>query len=285
MAALHILIADDQIPPGEVSFEQFRKGLLAEHGDTPHNRAFADQCKFMGEIVQELRHFGYGVTAVRLYADAVRKISDERFDLAIIDLGWFMDPSLPRDKVEAAGWDLCKLLDENDARNGRRTPQIVFSSHFPDRPELSLRAAQERKLPLFKEATPTVRNSLMAAIGFVEATLAAERTDGASSAGQFDRELKNILLTSFKEPLNDYRRWALLTLVFVALSVLMLAAGVVLAATKTERLPMATLSSATSLVSGTISALLYKRLAASQKAMESGRKQVLKLIQTLAERP
>ncbi|MBA3572164.1 MAG: hypothetical protein H0W34_09370 [Pyrinomonadaceae bacterium] len=273
MPTLHIFIADDQIPPSKLPEQEFRKRLFAEYGDNAQNRRFFEQCVFMGEIVQGLRDSGYRVTVAHTYADAVKEISRGEFDLAIIDLGWFMDFSIPEKERPAAGWSLCQHLDEKDERSGKRTPQILFSSRFPDEPELSREAARRQKLPIFKEATDTVRNSLMAAVGFVDATLTAQRSASSTRSEHFDYELQNIALSHFKEPLQDYRRWTFLTLTFVAISLALLVAGVALAYTHT--LQVATLSSVTSLVSGTISALLYKHLGSAQAAVENAQREVL----------
>jgi hypothetical protein len=203
MPALHILIADDQIPPLDMSEQEFQKSLLSKHGDNPQTRGFLKQCAFMEEIVQALRDLGDRVTTARTYNDAVKEVSNRYFDLAIVDLGWFMDFSLPAKDRPAAGWSLCGLLDDKDTQSGRRTPQILFSSRFPTEPELSREAARRQKLPLFKEATPTVRNSLIAAVGFVDATLSVQQSDPSSSPDHFGQELQNIALAFLREPLSD----------------------------------------------------------------------------------
>jgi CheY-like chemotaxis protein len=282
MAALHIFVADDQIPPSDVPEQEFRKRFLAKYGDNPHNRRFIEQCVFMGKIVQALRDSGYRVTVARTHGDAAKEISRGEFELAIIDLGWYMDFSIPEKERPAFGWQLCQQLDDKDQRTGRRTPQILFSSRFPKEPELSLQAARRQKLPIFKEATDTARNSLMAAVGFVDVTLAAQRSASSTSSSHFDQELQNIALGLFKEPLRDYRRWAFLTLLFVAISLALLVAGVALA--YAQALRVATLSSITSLVSGTISTLLYKRLRSAQAAVENLRREVLKQLKERASK-
>lgn len=175
MRSLRILVADDQIPPEDLSEQAFREKIIAQYGDTQQCRNFLKQCAFMGGIVQSLRDVGYHVTPARFHSDARRIINENEFDLAIIDLGWYMDDSLPETTRPAAGWSLCEELDEKDERSHRRTPQIIFSSRFPTEPELSREAARRQKLPVFKEATDIVRNSLIAAVGFVDATLAAQR--------------------------------------------------------------------------------------------------------------
>ncbi len=283
MAALHILVADDQIPPEDEPEEEFRRHFLAQFGDTPHNRGFLEQCIFMRQVVQALRDYGYRVTAARTFSEAAKQIADSTFDLAIVDLGWYMDASLPQSERPAAGWSLCERLDEKAESSGTTIPQIVFSSRFPTEPELSREAAKRRKLPLFKEATPVVRNSLMAAVGFVDATLAVQRASEAAAPDRFQRRLEDMALKYFDEALSDYRRWALLTVVFVAISLALLLFGVALAFTGT--VAVATLSSITSLVTGLVSTLLYKRLSSAQKGTEAARAEVLAKLQTRAGGP
>jgi hypothetical protein len=274
MGSLHIFVADDQIPPSDVPEREFRENLLAKYGDTQQNRGFAKQCQFMREIVKGLRDSGYQVTAASTYRDAEKEISEGEFDLAIIDLGWYMDFSLREDERGSAGWSLCDLLDDKDKRTGKLTPQILFSSRFPKEPELSQKAAQRQKLPMFKEPTETVRNSLMAAVGFVEATLSAQRSAGSTDSGYFVHQLQSIALSLFKEPLQNYRRWSFLTLFFVAISLALLVAGVVHA--YVQKQPVDYVSSFSSLLSSAISALLFKQARSAQAALTSVRGEVLK---------
>lgn len=276
MPSLRILVADDQIPDEGLSEQDFRKKFFAKHEGSSHNQAFIDQCIFMRRIVQALRDAGYQVAAARTYSDAEKKIRERKFDLAIIDLGWFMDSSLPEEARPAAGWSLCDKIDEQDARNGKRTPQILFSSRFPAEPELSREAARRQKLPIFKEATDTVRNSLLAAVGFVDATLATQRSL-PNSTSSYDEQIKNLALELLQEPLRDYRRWTSLSLVFVALSIVSLLAGVPLA--YLGRVQVATLSSISSVVAGAISVLLYSRIKSAQNSVSLAQREVLKRLE------
>jgi CheY-like chemotaxis protein len=287
MLALNILVADDQIPP-DIPESKFRESILNQYGDTSENRAFFKQCMFMGKIVESLRDHGHSVTAARTFQDAQKQISDREFDLAIIDLGWFMDSALPKKDRPAAGWDLCKQLDAKDQQSGKRTPQIVFSSRFPKEPELSEEAAKSQKLPLFKEATPNARNSLIAAVGFVEATLEAQRANPGGTS-DFERELRNIALRLFNEPLRDYRQWALLTLIGVGASLFLVLAGVALvlvapvAHAFTKAPTVGTLSAIASLITATVSGLLFKRLNSAKQAIENLRHEVLKQVEILKQ--
>jgi hypothetical protein len=233
----------------------------------------------MNTIIQSLRDFGYHVTPARTFATAEKEITKTSFDLAIIDLGWYMDATIPQTERATAGWALCNKLDDIDVKKGRRTPQILFSSRFPDQPELSREAAKRQKLPVFKEPTANVRNSIMAAVGFVEATLATQQGN-SKSADSYTQELRNISLSFFKEPLRDYRQWAVFTMIFVALSLLILITSITLVIFGVIKVQVATLSSIASIVSGIISTLLYRRLSQTQKTVESTRTDLLKQIGT-----
>ena len=271
MTTLRIFVADDQIPPADVTEAEFRTQILARFGDTAQNRDFLDQCAFMGQVVQELGD-SYDVTTARTHAEAKSKANAGDFDLAIIDLGWYMDFDLPEADRPEAGWALCDLIEKRDQATGKTTPKIMFSSRFPEKPKLSLKAARRKALPVFKEATDTVRNSLMAAVGFVEETL--------RQSDQYERELQDLALRFLKEPLQDYRRWTYLSLTFVAVSLVLLVAGVALAYQGV--VGVATVSSVTSLISGTVSALLYRRLGTVHAALDTTRAEVLT---QLASRP
>jgi hypothetical protein len=279
MATLRILIADDQIPPAELTEQEFRDQFFRQYGNSEQNRKFIDQCAFMGQVVQALRDSGYRLTTARTFDEATKHISGGDFDLAIVDLGWYMDFTVPEHERPSAGWSLCEKLDQKATERGTRIPQILFSSRFPTHPELSRDAARQQKLPLFKEATPVVLNSLMAAVGFVEATLAGQRSQDATNPHRFTRELQDVAVGFFKEAMADYRRWALLALVFVAVSLVTVLAGVLLAFR--GAIAVATLSSITSLLCTTIAALLYKRLDSAQKSVETARREVLKELQKL----
>ncbi len=277
MAALRILIADDQIPPKGITEQEFRKRFFHQYGDNDQNRRFIDQCSFMGQIIQALSDSGYNLTTARTYKEALKQISESEFDLAIIDLGWYMDFAIPEIKRPSAGWSLCEKLDDKAAKGGARIPQILFSSRFPTHPELSRDAARKQKLPLFKEATPVVLNSLMAAVGFVDATLTAQRAQDINDPHRFQRELEEVALNFFKEPICDYRRWARLTLIFVAISFALIFAGVALGYRGT--LKVDPLSSIASILCTTVTTLLYARLGSAQKAMEAARREVVKELQ------
>jgi hypothetical protein len=127
---------------------------------------------------------------------------------------------------------------------------------------------------MFKEATAVVRNSLIAAVGFVDSTLAAQRSAGQLGPEQFGKKLETLALDFYREPLHQYRQWALLTLVLVGLSVLLVLGGVALGLS--GQVKVAVLTSISSIVSGLASTLLYKRLDTAQRDMNNARDHLVK---------
>jgi hypothetical protein len=250
-----------------------KKQLISKYGDNANTNGFYNQCIFVGGIIQSLRDSGYKVTTARKYSNAIKVIESSSFDLAIIDLGWYMDTSLPEKDRPSAGWMLCEEIDEKDVQRGKNTPQILFSSRFPKEPELSRIAAQRKKLPIFKEATDVVKNSLMAAVGFVESAMPGNSSTRNASDNSFNTELQHIALDTFREPIRDNRRWTLFTLIFVYISLCTLICGILLAFFK--QVEIGIITTVASIISGIISSVLYKRLNTIQKTLETTRKEVL----------
>ncbi len=274
MTSLRIFIADDQIPSPGISNTKFKEQILEKFGDKPKVHEFIDQCLFMVQIVEILRDSGYQVTTANKFSEAKKLAEDSNFDLAIIDLGWYMDPTLPEKERPSAGWSLCDKIDEIDAINGKTTPQILFSSRFPTVPQLSREAARRQKLPLFKEASDTSRNSLLAAVGFVEATILSKREKESSSQFAFNHELQNTALDMTRESLAVYRKWVHASLFFIALSCIALGIGIFFIFK--HEIDAAMLGSISGVILSVFSTLLYKQLIAAQEKLDAVRKTVLR---------
>jgi hypothetical protein len=267
--SFRILFADDQIPPENITQEEFKKQFFAKSDNKP----FFEQCIFVGDIIQTLRDSGYAITTARKFQNALKEIENSIFDLAIIDLGWHMDVSLPESERGGAGWKLCDKLDEKDLKDGRRTPQILFSNKFPEHPDLSWKAASRKKLPIYKVSTDFIKSSLMATVGFVESTAMSVSGKEPQGTDNFNHELQNIALDSFKQPIREYRQWTVFTLVFVGISLCTLITGILF--TFLNKIDIGLISSVSSIISGTISAVLYKRLNSVQKLVENIRKELM----------
>jgi DNA-binding NarL/FixJ family response regulator len=272
-----VILLDDQVPPENMDTATFKKNVFKKFGESEHNRAFVDQCIFMTEIITSLKDTGYQIITAREYNEAIEKIEKTEYDIAIIDLGWYMDFSLPENERPSAGWKLCDKLDEIDKKKGRKTPQILFSSRFPTMPELSFEAARRMKLPIYKQSSDFVKNTLLATIRFVESNVTLVSKD--VSDNKFSNEIRNLIIDSFKEPLREYKKWTWITIVFVCTSLLILISGILLVYEK--KVEVGTITSIGSIITGSLSSLLYRRLNKSEKTINENKNQLLKDIKRL----
>ena len=146
---LRVLIADDQIPDDDIP-----DGDVLTHARERYPQAsdgFIQAFGVMREAVNILRD-GCNVTVAWRFGRALDLIQSERFDVAIIDLGWAGDAEVPRRDERTAGWKLIDALRDADARHPDRQPtaQIIYSSRFEIHPNLGQEAAEKGILPFYK---------------------------------------------------------------------------------------------------------------------------------------
>src|SRR5690349_15121232 len=127
MARLKILFADDQIPDETIPDAEIKESLKAQH---PHwSPGFINAFVAMRQSVKTLRGAGYEVIVARTYKEALKLAKRSHFDIAIVDLGWFADESLPPNQKEYGGWDICDAIDEADESSpAEPTLQIIYSN-------------------------------------------------------------------------------------------------------------------------------------------------------------
>lgn len=110
---LRVLIADDQIPDSSI-----RDGAVAAWAreQYPDAHQGIDAFGVMREAVRVLRD-GCDVVTARRLGEAMTLIGEQRFDVAIFDLGWGATAMSRRMKRERRAGDLC-------TPSKRRTPNI-----------------------------------------------------------------------------------------------------------------------------------------------------------------
>jgi CheY-like chemotaxis protein len=262
---LRVLIADDQIPDDDVPDGDVLTWAQQQYPD--FGRGFQEACVVMRRAVNTLRD-GCSVTVARRFADALELIRRETFDLAIIDLGWAGDRSVPNERT--AGWKLVDVIKAEDRKHPERPPtdQIIYSSRFEVQPDLGQEAANKGILPFYKpygerhslplgnepegkisrkDRIRIASESLRAVVKFIEHL----RT----------REIQR-LLQAANERLGraekDHHQWHVLTLVMVAAGVLIVLAGVI--ALLFFSVPQGAVTAASGVVVSLIPKLIYGRL-------------------------
>ena len=148
MSMTRVLFADDHLraPP---TTDFIRARIAEEYPGLPKaekNRLVSEHKKHLqttSKAVEVLKDGGYDVRAVGIYDDAIKVASTESFDIAIIDLGWYLEEMLPPADRAAAEWKICDALETADRMSSHRpTARIAYSSRFDDRSDLALRAAR-----------------------------------------------------------------------------------------------------------------------------------------------
>jgi CheY-like chemotaxis protein len=264
---LRILFADDQIPSEDISDDQIGEVLKAQH--PRWNEGFIGAFYKMRRIVKALNDAGYSVTVARSYAETLELINHAHFDIAIVDLGWAADETLPTAQRDTWGWKICEDIDKANAKTqSKPTAQLMCSSRFFEKREISIEAANRGILPVYKDyaRVEITVQTLKASIRFIE-TLLKSRSPADELAIKLVIDLQNAMTNSLTEPLVQQKQWSRLTLIFVALSVLLVFVGAVSAIF--GNIQFGTLSSISSILTTVISSLLFVQLQRSQKMLEN----------------
>jgi hypothetical protein len=263
MTRLRILFADDQIPDVNVPDDKISKFLNEQHPEW--SAGFINAFIAMRQSVKILDGAGYDVTVARTYKDALKLIKHSHFDIAIVDLGWFADATLPPKQQEYGGWDICAAIDEADKSSiSEPTLQIVYSNRFVEDASISMQAADSGKLPVFKNYKEATHQALRASVKFIETNI-VNRSPEVNFSRIMANDFRQMMTESLMEPLAQQKQWSRLTLIFVAVSVLLILAGAASAIFWNNQ--VGTISSISSILTGIISSLFFTQLQRSQKTL------------------
>jgi hypothetical protein len=287
---LRILFADDQIPDDEIPDDEVFADVLKRY---PGEHGFARAFLVMRQAVNTVRE-GNDVTIARRFDDALSLIREQDFDLAIIDLGWFTDDTVPEAHREAAGWRLADAIDQADAHRPGRLPtaQIIYSARLEKNPEISERAANKGKLPFLKPYEQTftiplgspelkVKESdrvdaacrwLRATVSFVEHTRTSEE--------RLDRDLnamRQAVVQGWQDAVERERRWDRLTRTLLTMGVLLVFIGVL--AALFFGIPQGTVTAVSGVIVSLIPRLLYSELDKTRKEIRSAKDDIEKWLE------
>lgn len=281
---LRVLIADDQIPDEHVSDSQILS-WARENYPKAHD-GFINAFAVMRQAVNTLRD-GCDVKVARRYREVLSLIKQERFDVAIVDLGWAGDGDVPRNLERTAGWQLVDAITKEDAQHPERPPTalIIYSSRFETDPSLGQEAAARGILPFYKpygERFSLPLDDAPVALDRKERTRVA--CEALKGAVKFIEQLRNRrverLLRSAEEGLaratNRERQWHRLTLSMVAVGILAVFAGLVVSLFVSVQ--EGAVSSASGVVIAIIPKLLYRRLDIAYAQIKEARQNLADLL-------
>jgi PleD family two-component response regulator len=146
---IRVILADDQIPANDSSKdERVCSEILREKGGKLKRSDFDEDHEWFKGLCKYLKQHGLDVVEVRHFEEAKRRLRNQDYDVAVIDLSWTGDYKLPPGERENVGLELLSLV--NDDEDERYIPVIAFSQNFRDDYSLVDRVLERGALPVAK---------------------------------------------------------------------------------------------------------------------------------------
>jgi hypothetical protein len=291
---MRVLFADDQIPDDDVPDGKIADAVRQVIPDA--REGFIRAFKVMRRARQAVAE-DHDVTVASSLDEALLVARTQDFDVAIIDLGWYADLSVPEAERAVARWKIAAALDETDQQHPQRPPtaQIIYSARFGTQPQLAERAASRGRLPFLKpykeqftiplesqagmtkseDGVEAACQSLRATLSFIEHV----RTSGTSLQDNVQRNL-NVLLKTASDGVSRavYRekQWDSLTRVMLGLSVLIVLTGVV--SLFFLGVPQGAVTAAVGIVVGLIPRLMYGELHKTRDEIQAAMRNLSDLV-------
>jgi hypothetical protein len=267
MPQLSVLFADDHIPDFDLPADdtQAIEVVRNHHPSCPVSGLpdFLKAHRHCQAVAKTLRNAAFDLTTVNKHKNAIATVKKQHFDIAVVDLGWYNDESLPRneDYRATAGWEICKQIDESTKKlGGRPTLQIISSSRFKEEkegPDLLTTAARDGRLPFVKmEGSQLNLEALRACVRFMEKNL--DETSPEAIAERSLQTLERMRDKYLDEPLKELRIWTAVSLVVVCVGCVLIVAALVKATF--GHLEVKVLTSLSSVITTVVGALFYRRL-------------------------
>ncbi len=282
---MRVLFADDQIPDDDIADEKIFDAIRQKYPRAQDGfiRAFEVMRRAQRAVSEDNE-----VTVARRFQDALSLVQSGEFDVAIIDLGWYADHSVPEPDRPTAGWKIAKSLEEADQQHPERaaTAQIIYSARFDTHPELGERAANKGRLPFLKPyherftipleskvETASSGDKVEAACQSLRATLSfidRQRAMATSPRDNLERNFNVLLKTAsdgIERAVKRERQWDLLTRVLLSIAILIVLAGVV--STFFIGVPEGAVTAAVGIVVGLIPRLMYGELQKTRNEIQT----------------
>jgi len=280
---IRLLFADDHIPDKEVS----NLNTCAEIREVLKKRkrgninAWTDAYYNASEVIRALESPKYHLITAREHGEA-KDLIEKDIDVGIIDIGWYNDDTLShlsKDERGEFGWKIAKSANEN-------TLLIAYSSRFRVKEQLAIDAANMGMIPFFKmdtsaKAEENVRENESDEIFESRCKAAAKAlratVDFLVSMPQRMNPI-NITLRTYNQALSNYkegshsaRQWTKATLFLTVTSVVLILIGIITA--YTGKVEIGVISSASSIIVGAVSSLLFRQSKQQEKQAENAWKQ------------
>jgi hypothetical protein len=293
---IRILFADDQLPDEKFANldEEDVKAKYKEiyRADPRIDAKWIADIPKMRKAVYTLRDAGYSVDVARTVKEALSKISKSHYNLAIIDLNWYGDYSIPLTKRVTYGLKICKAIDEaNKKMRSKQTFQIIYSSLLEfdaeskadlgrDLADISKELAAKGKLPLYKKKDSVGHGFLKETVKFIEYII--KREDPKSIKIRQLRLYEESVINNYEEARKQQSKWFIFTIGAVAISFGLMFGGAFGAIV--WNVQVGTLTSIFSLLTTAISGILLKEFHRAQKTTSQAMEKIHKTIDYITKK-
>lgn len=273
---LRILFVDDHIPDNNIPdgelVTHYLDILQKNFHDYPYTEAaFRDRAvrgyPAMRQALKGLKSDNFDVVCENTFKDGMKRARTQKFDIAIVDLGWYLDPAVDSSERESAGWKIINEIFNADRVSGRTTACILYSNRLVDDRGIVSKAAELGVLPVLKhiegDKSPVdvAVDGLRAAASYLAATI--EQASGEKAFWRRAREIESWSSAVADEALRNFRRWSAIISVAFVVSLVLIGSGIILALTGSVKIGIVT--SVTSTVTAVFSQLARPWYRESQK--------------------
>jgi len=293
---MRVLFADDQIPDDKIADKDLYEAIKQKYRLTDEDIEFIEAFKVMRRAKRAVSEDNK-VTVARRFKDALSLVQDQNFDVAIIDLGWYEDDSVPKTiEPGQAGWAIADALGEADQHHPERPPtaQIIYSARFNESPELGEIAASKGRLPFLKpydeqatiplksrQSTKERKDREDAACQSLRATLSfIGHLRASATSSQVNRSL-DLLLNEAEQGVQRAakreNRWDSLTLILNSVSIAIVLTGVI--GLFFFGVPAGAVTAAVGIVVGLIPKLMYGELGETRKQIQTATENLSALVE------
>jgi hypothetical protein len=161
---MKVLIADDHIPD-EIVRDDKIPDFVAQRFQSSDS-ALIDKFAFMRKMLNRLRDAGLNVHVCNHASLVEKSIKQNRYDAAVIDLGWYADEEVPENAQAFKGWDIIDMVREKSPL----LPLIMYSSRLFENSAIARGAVDRGVLPVYKDFKETCIDNLIAVLHFVYST-------------------------------------------------------------------------------------------------------------------
>lgn len=162
---MKVLIADDHIPDENIPDNGIKQYLKQRY---PSNKdsELMERVDFMRSMVKRLRASGFDIQICNRVSHVKGLIQNNKYDAAIVDLGWYADHKVLKSERPDKGWDIINTIREKSPS----LPIVMYSHRLYEDVAIPLRAADAGVLPVYKYFEDACVDNVIAILQFVYST-------------------------------------------------------------------------------------------------------------------